>query len=448
VFYVDGLEYLINMYKRWISVAEDSSQNIVNITDENGNILAYFDANGIFHANITNIDEFQIHIPPVINSYVGDVLQLFKYPITLLGDYSNYGVNLSVATTDNNVKKQGRDLRRYFQFTPTAVGEYNIHVNVMDTRQQRMLAENTMKINVLTPTNPSSVKNILCVGDSEVEGYVNNSGITAADGSTTSSRSPWTNELKALMTTSRAATNVLPAGLGLTNIHLIGTRNTSGGRHEGYGGKSADFFLGNTPSNPFYVGGSVDFNAYLAQNSVYDDTSHKGVDIMYIMLGGNNASEITRNGNKLVITKPTAKTQMIALLNAINTQLRTNPSKAYYNPNLKVVLLNYYSPWIEGYGYHPYGSGRYTDNCWTALGFYVCYQINNEIAAMDEYKDWVSSVMLSTQVDSENAFVYINKQKNVYMSETEIASLEAVHPNSIGYKMLGAAVMRDLLGRI
>jgi hypothetical protein len=112
------------------------------------------------------------------------------------------------------------------------------------------------------------------------------------------------------------------------------------------------------------------------------------------------------------------------------------------------VLLNYYSPWIEGHGYHPYGSGRYTDNCWTALGFYVCYQINNEIAAMDEYKDWVSSVMLSTQVDSENAFVYINKQKNVYMSETEIASLEAVHPNSIGYKMLGAAVMRDLLGRI
>jgi hypothetical protein len=132
------------------------------------------------------------------------------------------------------------------------------------------------------------VVNVLCIGDSETEGVVNNSNYTAADGSTVSTRSPYTNELKARLTTSRTATATLPAGLGLSNIHLIGTRNTSGGRHEGYGGWGVDDFL--KSGSPFWKNGAVDYNAYLAQDSVYDDTENKGVDIMYILLGANNTT--------------------------------------------------------------------------------------------------------------------------------------------------------------
>ena len=454
VYFNDALSYILENFgslsqeEIGIFANEDKSENILNICDTNGNILAYFDKNGEFHANIANIDqdEFKMYLPDTINSYVGDTLQLFKYPMTLLGDYSNYGINLSVNTSNNNIRKYGKDLRRYFEFIPLATGTYNIDANVLDTRQMIVLVEKAMTINVLTPTNPSSVKNILCIGDSETEGVINNSGVTASDGSTSSTRFSWVNEIKARMTTSRTATQTLPAGLGLSNIHFIGTRNTTNGRHEGYGGwDGADFMKS---GSPFYINGAVDFNAYLAKDNVYDDTSHKGVDIIYITLGANTTKTLTVSGRKLILSATEHKTQIISMLNAINTQLRTDSSKAYYNPNLKVVLLNYVFSWIDGYGYHPYGSGRYNDNCWTSQGYIACFNANNEIAAMDEYKNWVDSILIAPQVDSEYAYCYINKQKNVYMADTEINHLEAVHPNELGYRMFGAAVMRDLLGRI
>jgi hypothetical protein len=453
-YFNDELSYILENFgslsqkEIGIFANDDKSENILNICDTSGNILAYFDKNGEFHANIANIDqdEFKMYLPDTINSYVGDTLQLFKYPMTLLGDYSNYGINLSVNTSNNNIRKYGKDLRRYFEFIPLATGTYNIDANVLNTRQMTILVEKTMTINVLTPTNPSSVKNILCIGDSETEGVVNNSGVTAADGSTSSTRFSWVNEIKARMTTSRTATQTLPAGLGLSNIHFIGTQNTTNGRHEGYGGwDGADFMKS---GSPFYINGAVNFNAYLAKDNVYDDTAHKGVDIIYITLGANTTKTLTMSGRKLNLSAAEHKTQIISMLNAINTQLRTDSSKAYYNPNLKVVLLNYVFSWIDGYGYHPYGSGRYNDNCWTSQGYIACFNANNEIAAMDEYKNWVDSVLIAPQVDSEYAYCYINKQKNVYMADTEINHLEAVHPNELGYRMFGAAVMRDLLGRI
>jgi hypothetical protein len=136
------------------------------------------------------------------------------------------------------------------------------------------------------------------------------------------------------------------------------------------------------------------------------------------------------------------------MLNGINNQLRTNENADFYNPNLKVVLLNYWAPYIEGRGFHPYGSTRYVDNCYTAKLFMEYYKTNCRVAALDDYADWVDSVMLAPAIDSENGFVYMNKQKNVYMADTEPNALEAVHANSIAYKMIGAAVMRDLIGRI
>lgn len=453
-YFVDGFKFLIDYFKDisfdkiGIKAQDDDSENILNITDKNGNILAYFDKDGYFHANIVNVDseEFEMFLPEYINSYVGDTLQLFKYPMTLLANFANYGVNLSVDTDNNNIRKYGKTLIRYFEFIPLATGTYKIDANVMDTRRLKILTEKTMTINVLTPTNPVNVVNILCIGDSETQGQMNNSGITAADGTPPNAENSWTNELKGRMTTSRTATSVLPAGLGLTNIHLIGTRNTSGGRHEGYGGWDGADFL--SSRSPFYKSGAINFNAYLAQDSVYDDTGHKGVDIIYILLGANTTKTVTRYGDKLILEANEHKTQMINLLDTINTQLRTDSSKPYYNPNLKVVLLNYVFSWTDGYGYHPYGSGRYSDNCYVTQGYIACHKANKEIAEMDAYKNWVDCVLMAPQIDSEYAYLYINKQKNVYMSETEINHIEQVHPNALGYKMFGAAVMRDLLGRI
>ena len=94
----------------------------------------------------------------------------------------------------------------------------------------------------------------------------------------------------------------MPGGLGLTNHQLIGSLNTDGGRNEGEGGWRVNTFLSN--GSPFYKNGAVDFNAYLDQDSIYEDTSHKGVDLIYILLGANNDvfASIEEN-NKIKLTE-------------------------------------------------------------------------------------------------------------------------------------------------
>ena len=78
----------------------------------------------------------------------------------------------------------------------------------------------------------------------------------------------------------------------------------------------------------------------------------------------------------------------------------------------------------------------------------ACYDECVKIAQMDEYKSFCSASMIAPFVDSENSFAYIEKQVNKRISETYHALIEQVHPNSLGYTMMGEAVVRDLISRI
>jgi len=250
--------------------------------------------------------------------------------------------------------------------------------------------------------------------------------------------------VKRLLTGNDSAQPALPASIGLSNIQMIGTQNTSGGRHEGYGGKDAAWFM--SSSSPFYKGGKIDFNAYLAQDSVYGDTSKKGVDIIYIMLGANNTNDYITYKDRVYVLKNQYDSQMVELINTIKTQLIDDSSKTYYNPNLKIVLLNYAFPYLDGRGYHPYGSNEYGDNIGSLQGYLICYNINKKLK--NSYSGIVDNILISPQVDSENAYAYFEKEKNNYMTEKELTRIEAVHPNEIGYRQFGAAVVRDIIGRI
>lgn len=418
-------------------------------SDENGNAVCRIAGGNIILKNFDSTwadhGRMKLNLPKTINSYVGDNLQLFKYPMTLLGDYKNWGITLNVSTSDNNIRKLGKTLSRYFQFTPTAAGTYTINANLID-RYNRLHDNRLVTINVVQPTSPSTMKNILFIGDSEVEGIVNNSGISVAEGASDEGIFSFTNEVKRLLTGNDSAVDGMPASLGLTNIQLIGTKNTTGGRNEGYGGKDVSWFYGS--SSPFYKSGAINFNTYLGQNSVYDDTSHKGVDLIYILLGANEDGVVVNNNMRISLHRATYESEMKSFLDKIIAQLITNTSAAYYNPNLKIILLNYAFSYIDGYGYHPYGSGVYTDGNWTARNFLGIYDINEKIASNPTYSPYVESVMIAPHVDSENGYAYIIKAKNNYMTETELQHIEAIHPSTIGYRMYGAGVVRDILGRI
>lgn len=420
-----------------ITMKEGDNNHLLDFCDEKGNLVFYVDNDFTFHALLSSVS---LHLPSVINTYVGDTLQIFYYPLLLSPNYKHLGVNMFVPSEALNCKS----LTRYAEYTSASAGTKTMKFNVFDD-SLGILTSKDVALNVVTPASPSSMKNILLIGDSETEGYVNNSVISpSADGMTKSMRYPYAKELMRVLTSSDAATQTSPAGLGLSNIQLIGHLRGDV-RHEGYGGRSASWFLGT--SSPFYVNGSIDFNAYLSQDTMYSDTSKKGVDYMYILLGANNGVVTSVIGGKLVLDATAYKNEMISLLDKIKSQI-IEGSGTYANPNLKVILLSYCISNPTGGAYHILGQGEYGNGMKAALAYYQYYLVNNELAAMSDYSDFVESVFVSHEVDSENAYAFINKQVNTYLSDTEKEYIENVHPNTIGYKMYGHAVARDILSRI
>ncbi len=437
---------------RHTAVTEDTGPDLA-VADQMGNILAFIHEGRIITRTFdsrqaeTESEPMPMILPDTVNSYVGDTLQLFKYPMTLIPAYDDWSVSLSIDTSATSIRKWGRTLRRHSEMKPEATGVYNIHARLID-KHRRIHYAGQFQVNVITPHSPQTMKNILLIGDSETQGIVNNSGITTAQGASESpaTNSPFADEVKRLLTATGPAQPAMPAPLGLSNLQLIGTQNTAGGRHEGYGGRDVAWFL--STSSPFYKNGVIDFNAYLAQNTIYPDASHKGADYIYILLGANNTSAVTIEKGKIVRTRTGYTSSLKTLLDTIKSQLIDDSARAYHNPNLKVILLSYAFPFTDGYGYHPNGSGEYTDGLWSAQGYLDLWRQNQAIAADSSYCSFVSSVLIAPQVDSENAYAWINKPKNNYTSDTEVQRIEAIHPNTIGYRMFGAAVVRDIIGRI
>ena len=109
------------------------------------------------------------------------------------------------------------------------------------------------------------------------------------------------------------------------------------------------------------------------------------------------------------------------------------------------MLLSYTFPYVEGRGYHPNGMMPYRDGNLGAKIMKALYDKNCEIAA--QY-DNVESVCISPFIDSENGFIWMEKQKNIYLSETERVLLEALHPNSMAYKQYAYALTRYIINNI
>lgn len=392
----------------------------------------------------------EIEIPAEIHSYVGDIIQIFKYPLIKSSRYEELTVNMSIRTDNTSIRALGHNLLRYFEFTPQQTGTYYIDINIMN-QEMELLAVGETKIVVGTPANPSSMKNILFMGDSETAGETcyafERPGVHVEPDPDAGANSsfPYANEIKGLLTSNREASDVQPAGLNLTNYQLIGTRNTSGGRIEAVGGWNYSNFLGS--GSPFYINGQIDLNAYLAQDTPYGNTSHKGIDYLYILLGANETIPEKIENGKLVFDMTQYKENVRTFLDIVKAQLLDNSGAAYYNPNLKVILLGYCYPWIDGSGYHIHGSTKYGGGTHNTLMYAAISMANDEISQETDYSSFVSSVRMAQQVDSENGYAWYMKQVNRYTAATEKVRLEAVHPNMFGYKMYANAVVRDILSR-
>lgn len=399
---------------------------------------------------LTNLEDltpnFDLNIPDELYTYVGSKLQIFKYPLTLLPNYRDYGVSISGINNNlHNTSNYGKyeNTPRYFIFNASKAGDTYITITITDGNLN-VLASKQVTIHIVAPTSPLEHKNVLIIGDSITQGVIDVRTGSEADVA-------YPDEVKRLLLSNEAESSILPAGLGLSNIQLIGSKNQTTGRQEGYSGWTADNFNGKnygSQVSPFKIGGVIDYNAYLAQDSIYDDTTHKGVDIIYIMLGINNRGNFAAVDGKVKLDFSSAKTQLVQMLTYIKEQLRDDSSKEYYNPNLQVRLISY--PYADTDCYDINMSSddtKFKDGTILALQFKECTRINNEVAEMSEFKDWVSAICLSATIDSENGWNHAEIIKNPYMAEKETSS-KSIHPNSVCYRMIGASIVRDIIGLI
>lgn len=438
LFYIDNNGF----FKANYDVAKNTdSTNIYEVIDVHGNLLYYVDEDGFLRAKFKQENPgILINVPDKITSYVGDVIQIFKYGVTLIPNYRDYSVNFSIDSGNNSIKKWCKTLERYCEIIPLNTGNYTVLIDISDS-YGNVIEQGKTIIEVIEPQSPPQPINVLFLGDSETAGSTNNSGILDHNGEGDLSF-PFSNEVKGLLS-NRDATETEPKGLNITNISLIGQKNISGGRNEGRGGWNTNDYL-TRPDSPFVFNGIFDLQQYLAQDSIYDNPQYKGVDYFFILLGANDSKDVSIKNGKLNAVADTYKTKITELLLKIKEQIIEGIGQ-YANPNLKVVLLNYASPYLSGGGYHPYGSNFYGDGVGAARTWLADKVINDELVKDERFSSFLSTEIISPFVDSENGHVYILKQKNKRMAETEKVSIEQVHFNRYAYAQYGEQVVRVIL---
>ena len=153
-----------------------------------------------------------LRLPPRYDLVVGDTFELFYKGIVFCKNSDFYDFELSFTSGKN----LGKGFDRKYIWEPTAedVGTHTLRVRLR-SNEGELLDEGTVDLCVHPlPTSPESEKVVLVIGDSLTAGGA------------------WVKEFYRRLT----AEGGTPAGLGLTNIKMIGAKGEGGALHEGYGG--------------------------------------------------------------------------------------------------------------------------------------------------------------------------------------------------------------------
>lgn len=166
-------------------------------------------------ANVESMRDVEISLPSQLFAVVGDTLQIFYNGIIKAANPENYNIVLNCS--------KGRQLRRYFEYTPTSndVGTVTFNVSVYDEGGKLIVEKecNLTTVNVLQ--SPASAKKFLIFGDSLTYPGV------------------WPAELKRRL----VGTGGTPAGSALANIAFCGSMSHDDANYFGVGGWGWDSYV-------------------------------------------------------------------------------------------------------------------------------------------------------------------------------------------------------------
>jgi len=299
-----------------------------------------------------------------------------------------YGWNIK---TTSPFGTDGKNFPRYYELNHPDSAAEDLIVTLYDDAQNEIA---TVTIPVVVrgiPANPSTSKNMLCVGDS----------LTA--------NGPWC--------------NVLETRLNMSNVNFIGTQSTSGTANEGHSGKFWSWFTENEDS-PFVKSGVFSFDTYCTDNA------YSGIDFMYILL----------TWNMIEVDRATAADNQDFVDDAkvFLRQLKTD------YPDALVKLMGIPGPSTTGGVATNFGdtvtTGNYYGLVRTVNGLNLAYEA---LADDPEFSTWVEFVNTSSQFDAEYGHAYDDKPVNQFnTTQTEEIGNNAVHPSTEGYSMIADTAYR------
>ena len=412
-----------------------------------------------------------LKLPERFDLVVGDTFELFYKGIINVSNTDIYDVTVDCS------KNIGQAYKRKYVYTPktSEVGQINVTFNLIDNLGNKLESQEVVFNIINVPTNPSEIKNILCVGDSLTTG------------------GEWANEFRKRLigTSSHIPFNI-------TNVNFLGTKEREGTKYEGYGGWTFNSYLTANKSTEFmYVHGTFD-KTVEDQHSVYKDTNGtqwkletitptkiKIIRIGYGMLpatgtltwvsGGQNHSNIIYTSSEMAEGNPfwDTETQAVNFMKYVqkfkvskidyvyillgwnntgtNTETYTNQCKQFLDlilkdfPNCKVGLLGLQVPSQNGFGENYGIAWKYYDKLQHIWRLQEIYQT---ISKEPQYTGKVDYINISAQFDSEYNMPHAERKANIRTIQKEYIQTNGVHPANDGYMQIADAVTRNFLTKI
>ncbi|HPX84743.1 MAG TPA: hypothetical protein PLW60_04380 [Bacilli bacterium] len=356
--------------------------------------------------NINNklVQNVNIFLPKEYYLAVGDTFQLFYRSVVQAVDPYQYYIKLTGT--------KGYAYPRYYEWTPAAADygkTFNLKMSICDNNGN-VISEKTTKLIVSTALNPSTTKNILCIGDSlTANGYWVAQGIKKYNNA--------------------GATNIVTLGT------ITSTFNGVTIKHEGHGGWQWSSYLNGyattpvTPSPFWNANNQLDFKYYCSTHG------YATIDEAYILMTWNGIGGSFREFS--FASEPFASAKIFI-----------DKLHADY-PHAKITLMGIPLPSVNG-GLSAYYTldKSYADNYGQLVTAMKYNQFLEDFCNMAGYSSFMRYVDVKGQFDSEYNMPTSPKPVNTESSITEpIGTSMGMHPNTDGYEQIGDAFYRALCHR-
>ncbi|MFA7636763.1 MAG: hypothetical protein WCX81_03265 [Monoglobales bacterium] len=429
------------------------------------------------------MEKISVVLPDKYSLVVGDTFQLFYRGVISAPNPYIYDIV--------SVCEKGKNRPRYFEFTPEQEGKYKLTISVYGP-EKVLLGQGSTILDVAMPTQPSKPVNVLCVGSSTTAGgqwpseaqrrLIANDGEPKGNGLKDINfigtcrkgitgyegyggwrwDSYYTTAVGAMWAVCNTHNKTIEDQHSLWqdekgNIWQLETlarewlKFNRYMQHKGDMPKAGDTLThyknatnsepivlektSEEKKSPFYddESGKVDFKKYC------DRHGFGGIDVFYIMLGGNGTVEAYEAGLSI---------RDLCLENAEKAKIITRLVHKSY-PNARVRIMGMMQASVNG------GCGTSYGAIMPACDFnrYNCYvletnKVHQEWVKLPEFKDYVEFVNISGQYDVENVMPVIEVPVNTRSKKTEIIGINGLHPTDEGYMMVADAVYRNLVHTI